>query len=209
MFCPVHTSLNTSTAGPMMHKPSKPPWKPPSRIPGYTTTCRCAPGNHPATLSVPNSKPTTKGTHSKPCGPSTLSLHEQHHVDVSQCMFDEVFMRHVQNLLKMSSIPRARLYTSNPSIYMSECAHHLFHQEREERDLTLPGEDNSEPSTHPCHQQAPPRRSSLLHIVSHLTTLSSQLDKYKHANFGRCPCVLCQTQPLLPVSLTDVPYEIC
>ena len=80
-------------------------------------------------------------------------------------------------------------------------------QEREERDLTLPGEDNSEPSTHPCHQWAPPRRSSLLHIVSHLTTLSLQLDKYKRADFGQCPCVLCQTQPLLPVGLTNVPYE--
>lgn len=34
----------------------------------------------------------------------------------------------------------------------------------------------------------------------------SQLDKYKRADFGRCPRVLCQTQPLLPVGLTDAPY---
>lgn len=34
-----------------------------------------------------------------------------------------------------------------------------------------------------------------------------QLDKYKRADFGRCPRVLCQQQPLLPVGLTDVPYE--
>ena len=34
-----------------------------------------------------------------------------------------------------------------------------------------------------------------------------QLDKYKRADFGRCPRVLCQSQPLLPVGLTDVPYE--
>ena len=184
MFCPVHTSLNTSTTGPTTPKPSKPPRKPPSRIPGYTTTHCHAPGTHSATLSVPNSKPTTKGTHSKPCGPSMLSLHEQCHVDTSQRMFNEVFIRHVQNSLKMFSIPHTGPYTSNPSIYMSECACHLFHQEREEGDLTLPGEDNNEPSTHPCHQRAPPRRSSLPHIVSHLTTLSSQLDKYKHADFG-------------------------
>ncbi|KAL0574954.1 casein kinase 2 regulatory subunit [Marasmius crinis-equi] len=34
-----------------------------------------------------------------------------------------------------------------------------------------------------------------------------QLEKYKRAEFGRCPRVLCQQQPLLPVGLTDVPYE--
>ncbi|KAG5643083.1 hypothetical protein DXG03_001578 [Asterophora parasitica] len=33
------------------------------------------------------------------------------------------------------------------------------------------------------------------------------LEKYKRADFGRCPRVLCQLQPLLPVGLTDVPYE--
>ena len=34
-----------------------------------------------------------------------------------------------------------------------------------------------------------------------------QLEKYKKADFGRCPRVLCQSQPLLPVGLSDVPYE--
>ncbi|KAI0956518.1 hypothetical protein AcV7_006900 [Taiwanofungus camphoratus] len=37
--------------------------------------------------------------------------------------------------------------------------------------------------------------------------LSKMLEKYKKADFGRCPRVLCQSQPLLPVGLTDVPYE--
>ncbi|KAI0288929.1 casein kinase II, regulatory subunit [Russula brevipes] len=37
--------------------------------------------------------------------------------------------------------------------------------------------------------------------------LAKMLDKYKKADFGRCPRVLCQGQPLLPVGLTDVPYE--
>lgn len=37
--------------------------------------------------------------------------------------------------------------------------------------------------------------------------LQKMLDKYKRADFGRCPRVLCQSQPLLPVGLTDVPYE--
>lgn len=34
-----------------------------------------------------------------------------------------------------------------------------------------------------------------------------QIDKYKRAEFGRCPRVLCQLQALLPVGLTDIPYE--
>lgn len=34
-----------------------------------------------------------------------------------------------------------------------------------------------------------------------------QLEKYKKADFGRCPRVLCHSQPLLPCGLTDLPYE--
>ncbi|TEB19393.1 hypothetical protein FA13DRAFT_331554 [Coprinellus micaceus] len=37
--------------------------------------------------------------------------------------------------------------------------------------------------------------------------LQKMLEKYKRADFGRCPRVLCQQQPLLPVGLTDIPYE--
>ncbi|KAH9847844.1 casein kinase II, regulatory subunit [Lenzites betulinus] len=37
--------------------------------------------------------------------------------------------------------------------------------------------------------------------------LAKMLEKYKRADFGRCPRVLCQSQPLLPVGLTDAPYE--
>jgi len=37
--------------------------------------------------------------------------------------------------------------------------------------------------------------------------LSKMLDKYKKAEFGRCPRVLCYTQPLLPVGLSDVPHS--
>ena len=40
-----------------------------------------------------------------------------------------------------------------------------------------------------------------------LSYSSSQLDKFKRADFGRCPRVLCASQPLLPVGLTDIPYE--
>lgn len=45
-------------------------------------------------------------------------------------------------------------------------------------------------------------------IIAPLSShLSLQLEKYKKADFGRCPRVLCQSQPLLPVGLTDVPFE--
>lgn len=33
------------------------------------------------------------------------------------------------------------------------------------------------------------------------------IDKYKKYDFGRCPRVLCYGQPLLPVGLSDVPYQ--
>lgn len=36
---------------------------------------------------------------------------------------------------------------------------------------------------------------------------TSQLEKFKRVDFGRCPRVLCQSQPLLPVGLSDIPYE--
>ncbi|MBW0472074.1 hypothetical protein O181_011789 [Austropuccinia psidii MF-1] len=36
--------------------------------------------------------------------------------------------------------------------------------------------------------------------------LAKMLDKYKKADFGRCPRVLCNTQALLPVGLSDAPY---
>lgn len=37
-------------------------------------------------------------------------------------------------------------------------------------------------------------------------TLSSQLEKYRRADFGRCPRVYCYQQALLPVGLSDTPY---
>jgi Casein kinase II regulatory subunit len=40
-----------------------------------------------------------------------------------------------------------------------------------------------------------------------LTPPLRQLEKFKKADFGRCPRVLCHGQPLLPVGLTDTPYE--
>lgn len=34
-----------------------------------------------------------------------------------------------------------------------------------------------------------------------------QLEKYRKADFGRCPRVYCYSQPLLPVGLSDIPYQ--
>ncbi|OAX34601.1 hypothetical protein K503DRAFT_747185, partial [Rhizopogon vinicolor AM-OR11-026] len=37
--------------------------------------------------------------------------------------------------------------------------------------------------------------------------LAKMLEKFKRVDFGRCPRVLCQSLPLLPVGLSDTPYE--
>lgn len=37
--------------------------------------------------------------------------------------------------------------------------------------------------------------------------LTKMIEKYKKYDFGRCPRVLCYGQPLLPVGLSDVPYQ--
>lgn len=36
---------------------------------------------------------------------------------------------------------------------------------------------------------------------------SSQLEKYKRSDFGRCPRVLCYSQALLPLGLSDLPFQ--
>ncbi|GAA5835201.1 hypothetical protein JCM9279_007227 [Rhodotorula babjevae] len=37
--------------------------------------------------------------------------------------------------------------------------------------------------------------------------LSKMIEKYKKGDFGRCPRVLCYGQPLLPLGLSDLPYQ--
>jgi len=48
---------------------------------------------------------------------------------------------------------------------------------------------------------------SIYKVSSFHSVVFTQLEKYKRVDFGRCPRVLCQSQPLLPVGLTDVAYE--
>jgi len=43
------------------------------------------------------------------------------------------------------------------------------------------------------------RRLILTHLV--------KFEKYKRAEFGRCPRVLCRGEPCLPCGVTDVPYN--
>lgn len=49
----------------------------------------------------------------------------------------------------------------------------------------------------------------LVHARYIITTrgLGKMLEKYKRADFGRCPRVLCWQQPLLPVGLSDNPFQ--
>ncbi|KAK9717345.1 casein kinase 2 regulatory subunit [Basidiobolus ranarum] len=48
----------------------------------------------------------------------------------------------------------------------------------------------------------------LIHARYVLTNrgLAKMVEKYKKAEFGRCPRVLCYNHPLLPVGLSDVPF---
>lgn len=40
---------------------------------------------------------------------------------------------------------------------------------------------------------------------SHVLTV--QVDKFKKCDFGKCPRVNCDSQPLLPMGLSDIPYQ--
>lgn len=37
--------------------------------------------------------------------------------------------------------------------------------------------------------------------------LNKMMEKYKRSDFGRCPRVLCYSQPLLPLGLSDLPFQ--
>ena len=49
----------------------------------------------------------------------------------------------------------------------------------------------------------------LIHVRYILTSkgMSAMYDKYKNSEFGRCPRVLCNGQPALPVGLADNPRQ--
>ncbi|OTA80191.1 hypothetical protein M434DRAFT_25603 [Hypoxylon sp. CO27-5] len=49
----------------------------------------------------------------------------------------------------------------------------------------------------------------LIHARYIVTTrgLAKMLDKYKKADFGKCPRVFCHSHPLLPMGQTDIPHQ--
>lgn len=49
----------------------------------------------------------------------------------------------------------------------------------------------------------------LIHARFVVTTrgLAKMAEKYKRGDFGRCPRVLCYQQPLLPIGLSDIPFQ--
>src|SRR5258708_1137492 len=49
--------------------------------------------------------------------------------------------------------------------------------------------------------------SASSHPTALFLTFFSHLEKFKRVDFGRCPRVLWQSLPLLPVGLSDTPYE--
>src|ERR1700722_13001238 len=59
-----------------------------------------------------------------------------------------------------------------------------------------------------CNRLRSLEDGKLVSLVEFLAPiLISKLEKYKRVDFGRYPRILCQQQPLLPVGLTDIPFE--
>ncbi|KNZ44289.1 casein kinase 2, beta polypeptide [Puccinia sorghi] len=71
------------------------------------------------------------------------------------------------------------------------------------------GVDELDEATRESAEGAARHLYGLIHARYIITSrgLAKMLDKYKKADFGRCPRVLCNTQPLLPVGLSDTPYS--
>ncbi|KAI8868544.1 casein kinase II subunit beta [Ramicandelaber brevisporus] len=68
-------------------------------------------------------------------------------------------------------------------------------------------EDKYDEETFDAIERSARHLYGLIHARYIITTrgMAKMLDKYKHAEFGVCPRILCENQPLLPVGITDVP----
>mmetsp|Transcript_4411 Transcript_4411/g.15799 ORF Transcript_4411/g.15799 Transcript_4411/m.15799 type:complete len:278 (+) Transcript_4411:348-1181(+) len=73
-------------------------------------------------------------------------------------------------------------------------------------DVESPNDDMLTEEQHEMVESAAEMLYGLIHVRYILTSrgMNAMLEKYKNADFGRCPRVFCNGQPCLPVGQTDV-----
>lgn len=55
--------------------------------------------------------------------------------------------------------------------------------------------------------KAPHTQKSNSRLLTHFPLSLPQLEKYKRADFGKCPRILCDQHPLLPMGMSDIPHQ--
>ena len=52
-----------------------------------------------------------------------------------------------------------------------------------------------------------PRAQGIIYKNIHHCIIFQMIEKYQAGDFGHCPRVYCENQPMLPIGLSDVPGE--